>query len=85
MQTLLLIWLVANLCIVAIWAALWAREMVDSGTHRSATKATNDDREDIEALLPWHAAGTLTPRDAERVRKAIAGDRELARRFEIVR
>jgi hypothetical protein len=85
MQTLLLIWLVANLCIVAIWAALWAREMVDSGTHRAAMKATNDDREDIEALLPWHAAGTLTPRDAERVGKAIAGDRELARRFEIVR
>jgi hypothetical protein len=85
MQTLLLFWLVANLCIVVVWAALWARETVDSGAHRSALKAIDDDREDIEALLPWHAAGTLTLRDAERVGKAIAADRALAQRFEIVR
>jgi anti-sigma-K factor RskA len=44
-----------------------------------------DDREEIENLLPWHAAGTLSRRDAERVERALAGDPELARRFEIVR
>jgi hypothetical protein len=43
------------------------------------------ERHEIEALLPWHAAGTLTRREADRVEQAIAGDRELARRFELVR
>jgi hypothetical protein len=45
----------------------------------------NKEREDLEALLPWHAAGTLNRRDAERVEKALAGDRELARHLELVR
>jgi hypothetical protein len=40
---------------------------------------------DIEDLLPWHATGTLSRRDAERVERALSADRELARRFEIVR
>jgi len=44
-----------------------------------------DDREEIESLLPWHAAGTLSRRDADRVEQALAGDPELARRFEVVR
>lgn len=39
----------------------------------------------IEELLPWHAAGTLNRRDAERVEAALARDPELARRFELVR
>ncbi|MGN6569967.1 MAG: hypothetical protein ACTHLO_00955 [Pseudolabrys sp.] len=39
----------------------------------------------IEELLPWHAAGTLERRDAERVEAALARDPELARRFEMVR
>lgn len=43
------------------------------------------ERQDIEALLPWHAAGTLNRRDAERVAQALSNDRELARRFELVR
>ena len=38
----------------------------------------------MRALLPWHAAGTLSRRDAERVERALAGDRELARQFELV-
>jgi len=46
-------------------------------------KAT--DREEIEYLLPWHAAGTLSRRDAERVERALASDHELARRFDLVR
>src|SRR5437899_12598714 len=40
---------------------------------------------EIETLLPWHAAGTLSPRDAARVEQALAGDRELARQYELVR
>jgi hypothetical protein len=42
-------------------------------------------REDIEHLLPWHAAGTLSRRDAERVESALANDNELASRYEAVR
>jgi hypothetical protein len=47
------------------------------------TKMTQ--RQDIEALLPWHAAGTLNRRDAERVEAAIANDAELARQYDMVR
>ena len=46
---------------------------------------TNKKREDLEVLLPWHAAGTLNRRDAERVEKALATDRELMRRFNLAR
>ena len=34
--------------------------------------------EDVELLLPWHAAGTLSRRDAARVEQALANDNELA-------
>jgi hypothetical protein len=40
---------------------------------------------EIEALLPWHAAGTLNRRDTDRVEQALAVDRELARRYDLVR
>ena len=40
---------------------------------------------DIELLLPWHAAGTLSRRDTQRVEAALANDPELARRYELVR
>ena len=40
---------------------------------------------DIEALLPWHAAGTLSRSDARRVEQALARDPELARRYALVR
>ena len=43
------------------------------------------ERRDIEALLPWHAAGTLSRRDAQRVEAALKEDRDLARQFELVR
>jgi hypothetical protein len=48
---------------------------------------TTEEREpnEIEALLPWHAAGTLSRDDAERVEAALAGDYELARRYALVR
>ena len=41
--------------------------------------------EDVELLLPWHAAGTLSRRDAARVEQALTNDNELARRYEMVR
>jgi hypothetical protein len=44
-----------------------------------------NDHEEIESLLPWHAAGTLSRRDAERVERALASDQELVRRFNLVR
>ena len=40
---------------------------------------------DIEDLLPWHAAGTLSRRDTLRVEEALARDPELARRYALVR
>lgn len=46
---------------------------------------TPSEREQIEMLLPWHAAGTLSPADAQRVERALATDPELARQFELVR
>jgi hypothetical protein len=41
--------------------------------------------EDIELLLPWHAAGTLNHRDTARVEAALASDNDLAARYEMVR
>jgi Putative zinc-finger len=48
--------------------------------------ATNDDTQmrDVEDLLPWHAAGTLSAREARRVEAALADDPELARRYALV-
>jgi len=40
---------------------------------------------DVEELLPWHAAGTLSRSDARRVEDALAHDPELARRYALVR
>jgi len=43
------------------------------------------EREELEQLLPWHAAGTLSRREAQRVEEALARDPELARQFALVR
>src|SRR5690348_12474338 len=51
----------------------------------NATKQEAPERQEIEALLPWHAAGTLSRRDAQRVEEALANDPELARRYAMVR
>ncbi|MHB8266970.1 hypothetical protein [Bradyrhizobium sp.] len=40
---------------------------------------------EIEALLPWHAAGTLSTRDTRRVEDALARDPSLARQFAVIR
>ena len=45
----------------------------------------NDTHSEIEELLPWHAAGTLSRRDSQRVEEALARDPELARRYALVR
>jgi anti-sigma factor RsiW len=45
----------------------------------------DSERGDIEELLPWHAAGTLSLREAQSVEAALASDPELARRYELVR
>jgi len=49
------------------------------------TMKTASGNEEIELMLPWYAAGTLSRRDAARVESALAKDTELARRFELVR
>ena len=41
--------------------------------------------DDIEALLPWYAAGRLDPREADQVKAALAADSGLSRRFDLVR
>ncbi len=44
-------------------------------------KIPDPDPGEIEALLPWHAAGTLNARDTRRVDEALAGDPELAKQY----
>jgi hypothetical protein len=43
------------------------------------------EREEIEALLPWHAAGTLTRREAQKVEQALAADADLASQYATIR
>jgi anti-sigma factor RsiW len=47
--------------------------------------ANENELNENELLLPWHAAGTLSPRDKQRVEAALASDPELARRYQLVR
>jgi len=42
------------------------------------------DPEEIEGLLPWHAAGTLNSRDARRVEDALTRDPRLARQYALI-
>jgi len=44
-------------------------------------KNKTSEREEIEDLLPWHAAGTLSRRDAQRVEQALASDADLATQY----
>ena len=43
------------------------------------------ERQEIEALLPWHAAGTLSRRDAHKVEQALQSDADLAIQYATVR
>lgn len=40
---------------------------------------------DVEGLLPWHAAGTLSARDTRRVEEALASDPGLAKQYAVIR
>lgn len=51
----------------------------------NATNQNAPERSEIETLLPWHAAGTLSRRDTQRVEDALARDPEMARRYALVR
>src|SRR3954470_21135277 len=58
-----------------------------SGTRLAMNMIKNKaaEREEIEALLPWHAAGTLSRREALKVERALDGDADLATQYETVR
>jgi anti-sigma factor RsiW len=45
----------------------------------------DDDRKEIEALLPWHAAGTLSQSERQRVEAALAREPGLAAHLEVAR
>lgn len=51
----------------------------------TADDHSHDTPDDIELLLPWHATGTLSPRDARRVEDALARDPALARQYAAIR
>ena len=48
-------------------------------------KMLEQEPSEIEMLLPWHAGGTLNPRDARRVEEALARDPGLARQYAAIR
>jgi len=50
----------------------------------SKTKPDHSEPGDIEALLPWHAAGTLNARDTRRVTEALERDPALARQYAVI-
>lgn len=49
------------------------------------TEQKAPERPEIEDLLPWHAAGTLGPREAREVEAALTRDPELMRRYMLAR
>ena len=48
-------------------------------------KMLEQEPSEIEMLLPWHAAGTLTARDVRRVDEALARDPEVAKQYAAIR
>jgi hypothetical protein len=51
----------------------------------ASKKMLDEEPGELEMLLPWHAAGTLNPRDTRRVEEALARDPELARQYAVIR
>ena len=47
-------------------------------------ETTDREPDELEALLPFHAAGTLNARDARRVEEALARDPALARQYAVI-
>ncbi len=65
-------------------------EMTPSGNMTPSEQARNPRQQqeqptDIEALLPWYAAGTLRRRDRQRVEEALRNDPDLMRHVDLVR
>ena len=51
----------------------------------TSKKMLEQEPSEIEMLLPWHAAGTLSARDARRVEEALARDPGLAKQYAVIR
>ena len=51
----------------------------------ASRKMLEQEPTELEMLLPFHAAGTLSARDARRVEDALASDSELARQYAVIR
>jgi hypothetical protein len=51
----------------------------------TSNKIMDDEPEEIEALLPWYAAGTLNARDARRVEDALKQDAALQKQYAVIR
>jgi anti-sigma factor RsiW len=51
----------------------------------ASKKIAGQEPSEIELLLPWHAAGTLDPRESRKVEEALAGDPVLARQYAVIR
>ena len=51
----------------------------------ASKKMLDQEPSEIEMLLPFHAAGTLSARDARRVEEALASDPALARQYAVIR
>ena len=51
----------------------------------ASKKMLDQEPSEIEMLLPFHAAGTLSARDARRVEDALAADPALARQYAVIR
>ena len=51
---------------------------------KAAPKILDREPTELEALLPFHAAGTLGLRDSRRVDEALANDPELARQYAVI-
>lgn len=51
----------------------------------ASRKMLDQEPGEIEMLLPFHAAGTLSARDARRVEEALANDPALARQYAVIR
>lgn len=50
-----------------------------------SNKIMDNEPEEIEALLPWYAAGTLSERDSRRVEDALRRDAALQKQYAVIR
>jgi anti-sigma-K factor RskA len=58
--------------------------MMNSNLNNNGARAAMEPTE-VEALLPWYAAGTLRRRERQRVEEALRSDPDLARHADLVR